>query len=61
MFVGKPDGKRSPGRPNRRWVDNNKIYLKRDRMGWYGLDLVSDGEPVQGSCDHGTEPSYFTK
>jgi hypothetical protein len=28
ILVGKPEGKRSLGRPRRRWVDNIKIYLK---------------------------------
>jgi hypothetical protein len=38
ILMGKPEGKRPLGRPRRRWVDNIKINLKRDRMGWYGLD-----------------------
>jgi hypothetical protein len=38
ILVGKPYGKRPLGRPRYRWVDNNKINLKRDRMGWHGLD-----------------------
>jgi len=29
MLVGKPDGKRSPGRPRRRWEDNIKRDLKK--------------------------------
>jgi hypothetical protein len=36
--VGKPEGKILLGRPRRRWMDNVKIDLKRDRMGWYGMD-----------------------
>jgi hypothetical protein len=36
IFVGKPDGKRSLGRPRRRWVDNIKMDLRE--IGWYGLD-----------------------
>jgi hypothetical protein len=38
FFGGKPEGKRSLGRPRRRWVNNIKIDLERHRMGWYGLD-----------------------
>jgi hypothetical protein len=38
ILVGKPEVKRPLGRPRRTWVDNIKIYLKRDRTGWYGLD-----------------------
>jgi hypothetical protein len=36
ILVGKPKGKRSVGRPIRRW-DNIKMDLKRDRMGRYRL------------------------
>jgi hypothetical protein len=38
ILVGKPEGKIPLGRPGRRWADNIKMDLKRDRMGWYGLD-----------------------
>jgi hypothetical protein len=38
--VGKPEGKRPLVRPRRRWVDNIKMNLKRDRMGWYGMDWI---------------------
>jgi hypothetical protein len=38
ILVGKPEGKRSRGKPRRRWEDNIKMDLKRDIMGWYGLD-----------------------
>jgi hypothetical protein len=37
ILVGKPEGKRPLGRPRCRWVDNIKMDLKRDRMGWCGL------------------------
>jgi hypothetical protein len=37
ILVGNPEGKRPLGRPGRRWVDNIKKDLKRDRVGWYGL------------------------
>jgi hypothetical protein len=42
ILVGKPEVKRPLGTPRRRCVDNIKICLKRDRMGWYGLDLAQD-------------------
>jgi hypothetical protein len=32
--MGKPEGKRSLGRPKRRWVDNNKKDLRE--VGWDG-------------------------
>jgi hypothetical protein len=38
ILVGKSEGKRPLVRSRRRWVDNIKMDLKRDRMGWYGLD-----------------------
>jgi hypothetical protein len=60
--VGKPEGKRPLGRPRRRWVNNIKMDLKRDRMGWYGLDLFGLGwGSVEGSCEHGNEPSVSIK
>jgi hypothetical protein len=54
ILVGKPEGKRPLGRPRSRWVDN--------RIGWYGLDRAGSGEgPVEGSCEHGDEPSGSLK
>jgi hypothetical protein len=38
ILVGKPEGNRPLGKQWRRWVDNSKIDLRRDRMVWYGLD-----------------------
>jgi hypothetical protein len=38
ILVGKSEGKKPLGRSRRRWVDNIKIDLREDRMGWYGLD-----------------------
>jgi hypothetical protein len=37
VLVGKPEGKRSLGRPRRRWEDNIKME------GWRGLDGVGSG------------------
>jgi hypothetical protein len=39
ILVGGPEGRRPLGRPIRRWVNNIKMDLKRDRIWWYGLDL----------------------
>jgi hypothetical protein len=33
-----PEGKRSLGRPRRRWVDNIKIDLRE--IGWDGMDWI---------------------
>jgi hypothetical protein len=44
ILVGKPEGKRSLGRPSYRWVDNIKINLRE--IGWDGMDwidLAQDG------------------
>jgi hypothetical protein len=38
IFVGKPEGKGSPGRPRRRWNDNIKIDLRE--IGWGGRDWI---------------------
>jgi hypothetical protein len=36
--VGKPEGKRSLGRPRRRWVDNIEMDLRE--VGWDGVDWM---------------------
>jgi hypothetical protein len=36
LLVGKPDGKRSLGRPRRRWIDNIKMDLLE--IGLSGVD-----------------------
>jgi hypothetical protein len=36
ILVGRPEGKRSLGRPRRRWVDNIKIDPRE--IGWDGMD-----------------------
>jgi hypothetical protein len=38
IFVGKPEGRRSLGRPRRRWVDNIKIDLRE--IEWDGMDCI---------------------
>jgi hypothetical protein len=38
ILVGKLEGKRSLGRPRRRWVDNIKMELRE--TGWGGMDLT---------------------
>jgi hypothetical protein len=38
ILVGKPEGKRSLGRPRRRWVDNIEIYLMQ--IGWSGMEWI---------------------
>jgi hypothetical protein len=38
VLMGKPEGKRSLGRPRRRWVDSIKIDLRE--IGWDGVDWI---------------------
>jgi hypothetical protein len=62
ILVGKPEGKRTLGRPRRRRADNIKIDLRWDGMGWYGLDRSGSGwGSAEGSCEHGDEPSDSIK
>ena len=48
--VGRPEGRRSLGRPRRRWEDNIKIDLHDVGLGGMGrIDLVRIGQ-VAGAC-----------
>jgi hypothetical protein len=38
VFVGKPEGKRPPGRPMRRWKDNIKMDLQEVGLGWLRIE-----------------------
>jgi hypothetical protein len=38
LIVGNPEGKRPPGRPRRRWVDNIKVDVVE--IGWGCVDLI---------------------
>jgi hypothetical protein len=38
LLVGKPEGKRPPGRPTRRWVDNIRMVL--GKVGWGDVDWI---------------------
>jgi hypothetical protein len=38
ILVGKPEGKRSLGRPRHRWVDNTEMHLIE--IGWGGKDWI---------------------
>jgi len=43
VLVGKPEGKRSLGRPRRRWADNIKMDLQEVGCGGCGLDPAGSG------------------
>jgi hypothetical protein len=36
LLVGRSEGKRSPGKPRRRWEDNIRIDLGEFGWGWHG-------------------------
>jgi hypothetical protein len=38
ILVGKPEAKRTLGRPRRRWVNNIKMDLRE--IGWDGMDWI---------------------
>jgi transposase len=43
ILVGRPEGRRPPGRPRHRWEDNIKMDLQevgRDGMAW--IDMAED-------------------
>jgi hypothetical protein len=49
ILVGKPEGRRSLGRPRRRWVDSIKMDLRE--IGWDGIDwidLAQDRDQCRG-------------
>jgi hypothetical protein len=48
ILVGRPEGKRTLGRPRRRWEDNIKMDLRKIGFGdldW--IDLARDGDRWQ--------------
>jgi hypothetical protein len=55
ILAGEPKGERPLGRPRRRWVNNIKIDLKRNRMD--GMDWIA----LEGFYEHGNEPSGSIK
>jgi hypothetical protein len=42
ILVRKPEGKRSLGKPRRRWVDNIEMDIRE--IGWGGMDWI---DPAQ--------------
>jgi len=43
VLVGKPEGKRPPGRPRSRWEDNIKMDLQEVGCGGLRLDRAGSG------------------
>jgi hypothetical protein len=55
--VGKPEGKRPPERPRRRWEDGIKMDLREIDWGGCGVDSPASGYgSLAGCCEHGDEP-----
>jgi hypothetical protein len=62
ILMWKPEGKRPLGRPRRRWLESIKIDLKRDRMGWCGLDRSGSAQgPMDSSCEQGNQPFIYRR
>jgi hypothetical protein len=59
LLVGKPEEKRSLGRPRNRWADNIKMDLVE--IGWSGMDWIDLPQDRYSSCEHGNEPSSSIK
>jgi hypothetical protein len=58
VLVGKPEGKRPPGGPRRRWEDGIRTDLREIGFGGCGLDSTgSEQGPVAGCCECGDELS----
>jgi hypothetical protein len=54
ILVGNPEGKRSLGRPRRKWENNIKVDLRK--MGWDGMDWIDLAQDREGSCKQGNKP-----
>jgi hypothetical protein len=60
VFVRKRNGKRSLGRPRRKWKDNIRLDLRE--VGWLaGRGLDASGSGAAESCEYGNEPSGSMK
>ena len=43
VLLGKPEGRRSLGRPSRRWVDNIRMDLQEVGCGYMGWPRIETG------------------
>jgi hypothetical protein len=57
LLVGKPEGRRTLGRPRSRWLDNIKMDLVE--VGWGDVDWIGLAE--ESSCEFGIKPSGSIK
>jgi hypothetical protein len=61
VLVGESEGKRSLGRPRRRWEDNNKMDLREVGCGGMNWVELAQDRQVAGTCECGNEPSGSIK
>jgi hypothetical protein len=59
LLVGKPEGKRSLGRPRHGWVNSIKIDLRE--IGWDGMDWINQAQDRDQWRAHSDEPSGYLK
>jgi hypothetical protein len=59
LLVGKPERKRSLGRPRRKWIDNIKMNLLE--IGVNVVDWIDLAQDRYSSCELGNEPSGSIK
>jgi hypothetical protein len=59
LLVGKPEGRRSLGRPRRRWLDNIRSDLVE--VGWGDVDWIGLAQDRDSFCEFGIEPSGSIK
>jgi len=59
--VKKPEGKKSLGRPKRRWEDNITIDRDVGWGAWTGLIWLRTGTGAERICERGNEPSGSIK
>jgi hypothetical protein len=61
VLVGKPEGKRTLGRPRRRWDDKLKVGVKGVGCGSMDCTELAQDRQVAGTCKCGNEPSDCIK
>ena len=61
VLVGKPEGKRPPGRPRHRWVDNIRMDLQEVGCGYMDWIGWAQDRHVVDACECGNEPSGSVK
>jgi len=61
VLLGKPEGKRPPGRPRRRWVDNIRMDFQEVGCGYMDWSELAQDRQVADACECGNEPSGSVK